>query len=669
MLVIIIYLVVTVKSQEEIYITSFKKNVVFVSKIIAESLKNASILQDLSSIKKSLDLITSEKNGDIIYVIILTPDNKLMESSFESTNMADIKELEDTFKVDVNKLNTTSKDNKVEPVEKKDPFIRKKLNEDSITLTQEVDKLREKYIELRLVSSNLDAKEKIKSFLQEQQELEVDIAKLEEDLSKAETEDNKSEVENINTQITEKQKKLDSIQEIIVPLTHMGLLYEKIEKIKTLISKLESNNLIYEFSQPMTGKDGENYGTVIIGFSPKSANETIKMIYIESIVTGIIYVIIGLFISLFLAKLITKPVEELATGAEILGSGNLYYRINLKTGDEMEILANSLNNMAEKLNESYSSLEQRVKERTREYLDVTIELRKTLVKLKETQSQLVQSEKMTSLGQLVAGVAHELNNPIGFIYSNMGPLDESIQTMTDIVELYKTFNLNDEDKQKLEKFIKDNDFEFMLEDLEFLIKDIREGAERSQKIVSDLKNFSRLDEADYKEVDIHQGINSTLNLLVNQYKHKVTIHKEYGSIPLISCYASQLNQVWMNLLVNASQAIQDKGDVWVNTSFEDEIVTVKIKDTGGGIPKDVLEKIFDPFFTTKPVGQGTGLGLSITHSIIKKHDGTIDVESEEGVGTTFIIKLPTQKSVKIEDDEDMSLDTDIIDDYKSYTEE
>ena len=251
---------------------------------------------------------------------------------------------------------------------------------------------------------------------------------------------------------------------------------------------------------------------------------------------------------------------------------------------------------------------------------------------------------MTSLGQLVAGVAHELNNPIGFITSNVKPLQDAIENILDLLNLYSKATLKDNEKEIIDNFKEDNDFEFLLDDVNDLIADIEEGAVRAHKIVKDLKNFSRLDEAEYKEVDIHDGIDSTLNLLSKYYKHRITVHKEYSNIPLISCYASQLNQVWMNLLSNAAQAIEGEGDVWISTEkgTEDNVI-VKIKDSGKGIKQEVQERIFDPFFTTKPVGEGTGLGLSISHSIVEKHEGTIKLESEIGKGTTFIINLPVSR--------------------------
>ena len=198
-----------------------------------------------------------------------------------------------------------------------------------------------------------------------------------------------------------------------------------------------------------------------------------------------------------------------------------------------------------------------------------------------------------------------------------------------------------EDKFKeVEQLKQDLEYDFIVEDLELLLKSCYDGAERSKQIIIDLKNFSRLDEAQIKEVDIHEGIDSALNILESKYKGRVTINKQYGMIPNVMCYAGQINQVFMNILDNATQAIEGDGNIYIRTKIEDQNVIIEFEDTGAGIDEDVIPKIFDPFFTTKPVGEGTGLGLSICYKIIRSHNGKMEVESEKGKGTKFIIEIP-----------------------------
>jgi signal transduction histidine kinase len=644
--VIILSLVISIKSQEKVYNENFEDSIQFTSEIIGESVKNALIIQYYSFLTHLMELLVKEP--DIVYVIIVSDDNRIMESTIEAFNGKHVKELGDKFSL------SAANDTNTKLRKAKDPYFRKKLVEDKRDIIKEIEALNKQYTDLRLIFTVDQVKEELETKLKEQNKLEHDLDDFYSRRQNYLNDREYKEIEKIDSEIGSINKKIDNIKEYINALEKIKTLIKEREKKESLIKKMVADNEIYEVSVPLIGTGKEKYGSIRIGFSPKRGKERIRMIYLKSIFTGIFLVVFGLAISLYLARTITRPIQELSKGAEILGSGNLNHRITIKTGNEIEMLAESLNDMASKLNESYSSLEQKVQERTREYLDATKELQRAYKKLQATQAQLIHSEKMTSLGQLVAGVAHELNNPIGFIYGNMKPLTNYINNIIKLIEFYQTVHLEQEDQNKVDYFLKENDFEFLLEDLEDLIADIREGAERAQKIVLDLRNFSRLDEAEYKEVDIHQGIDSTLNLLVNKYKHRIRLHKNYSEIPLINCYASQLNQVWMNLLVNAAQAIDEEGDVYIRTGLEDEYVIIEIKDTGKGIPPEVKEKIFDPFFTTKPVGEGTGLGLSITHSIIKKHNGLIEIESEIGKGTTFTVKLPLKRDYEPDENENNS---------------
>ena len=257
-----------------------------------------------------------------------------------------------------------------------------------------------------------------------------------------------------------------------------------------------------------------------------------------------------------------------------------------------------------KLNET---LEARVEERTRE--------------LRDTQAQLTQAEKMKSLGQLVAGVAHELNNPIGFVHANLQLLDEYV-------------------KKLIEGQRAETDTERIQESIEKLLVRSREGTRRVKKIVQDLRTFSRMDQAELQDADLHEEIDRTLALMEPRFKNHITIEREYGDLPRVRCYPGQLNQVFLNLLMNACDSIEKDGEIRITTQPISTGVRLEFKDSGPGIPAEVQSRIFDPFFTTKPVGVGTGLGLSLSHGIIERHGGRIVVSSEPGAGTTFSIELP-----------------------------
>ncbi|MGO9954363.1 MAG: sensor histidine kinase, partial [Dissulfurispiraceae bacterium] len=267
--------------------------------------------------------------------------------------------------------------------------------------------------------------------------------------------------------------------------------------------------------------------------------------------------------------------------------------------------------------------------------------------LKNAQSQILHQEKMASIGQLAAGVAHEINNPMGFIMSNLNTLEKYIDKISEFVKIQSTVikELGEGSQQvgnwdHIEEKKRSLKIDYIMEDITNLIKESHDGAERVKKIVQDLKSFSRIDEAEYKLADINSGLESTINIVWNELKYKATLSREYGDIPLTKCKPGQLNQVFLNLLVNASHAIDHNGEIKVQTWHEKGCIQIAITDTGSGIPEDIRSRIFEPFFTTKEVGKGTGLGLSIAYDIIKKHHGEIKVESTVGKGTTFTISIP-----------------------------
>jgi PAS domain S-box-containing protein len=301
------------------------------------------------------------------------------------------------------------------------------------------------------------------------------------------------------------------------------------------------------------------------------------------------------------------------------------------------------------LRDSRDLLEERVRVRTadlyaaNERLVQEKELQAELIKkLGETQSQLLQSERMASIGQLAAGVAHEINNPVGFVNSNIGSLRTYVLGMLDLLAAYEQAEaeLTEPTRHRIGQLKKQIDMAFLREDILALLAESDDGLQRVTRIVRDLKNFSHVDKSELQVANIEEGIESTLRVVWNELKYKAEVVKEFGNIPSIHCFPFQLNQVIMNLLVNAGQALDSKGTITLRTGHDAADVWIEVSDTGKGIPKENLRRIFEPFFTTKPVGKGTGLGLSLSFGIVKKHGGSIEVVSEVGVGTTFKVTLP-----------------------------
>ncbi|GID06166.1 ATP-binding protein [Pseudomonas sp. 008] len=319
---------------------------------------------------------------------------------------------------------------------------------------------------------------------------------------------------------------------------------------------------------------------------------------------------------------------------------------------EVQQMANTLLtkwDMTERASIQMSHLEHLVDQRTAQFKQASEALQREIDERKQLESQLVQSEKLASLGQLAAGVAHEINNPIGFISSNLGALDgyfKQLQTMLDAYREAEAVITSGEVLERLGQLREKVELEFLREDIPLLIKESKDGINRVGQIVKDLKDFSRVDSnQEWQWTNLQQGIESTLNIVANELKYKADVVKEYQTLPDIECLPSQINQVIMNLIVNASQAMgPERGTITLRTGLEGETVSIEVADTGSGIEPECLQKIFDPFYTTKPVGQGTGLGLSLSYGIVKKHRGDISVRSEVGVGTTFRVELPVRQS-------------------------
>jgi signal transduction histidine kinase len=328
------------------------------------------------------------------------------------------------------------------------------------------------------------------------------------------------------------------------------------------------------------------------------------------------------------------------------------YKLEKERSQEKELEAIKENERI--IREQNLMLEKKVDERTQELQTVNQDLNKVLKELKDAEGQLVESEKMAALGQLTAGIAHEINNPINFVTSNVAPLKRDIDIIFEMLDTVEAVALQDtpvETKvQTLENYKEEMDFDYLRTEISHLLKGINEGAFRTAEIVKGLRIFSRVDENDLKKADINEGLDSTIILINNMLNNRITLIKDYDDLPPVECYPGKLNQVFLNIISNAIHAINKKhgesmkGIITVRTKLEDNHVYISIIDNGTGMDEATRKKIFEPFFTTKEVGEGTGLGMSIAYNIIKKHNGIIQVNSIPGEGTEFILDLPINHS-------------------------
>lgn len=377
---------------------------------------------------------------------------------------------------------------------------------------------------------------------------------------------------------------------------------------------------------------------VALGASKSEAKAVLKNVnYAFITVVGTVVVLLILTI-LVTSSWVLKPLYDLVEALQSFESQEQAVTIPVKNDTEIGLLTESFNEMSKKIWVARSDLRKKI-----------TELEAANKELKDTQTKLVHSAKMVSLGQLVAGVAHELNNPIGFIYSNMTHLKDYSEKLISLVDVAE------KEPAKLPSCKEEYEFDYIVKDLPKLVASCQDGARRTRDIVLGLRNFSRLEEAKLQEIDVHQSLDTTLNLLQGEIKNRIEIHRHYEPLPLIHCYASQINQVFMNILSNAVQAIEGNGHIWISTTaLKDHKgskdrrgwVQVSIQDSGKGMSPEVIEKIFDPFFTTKGVGQGTGLGLSISYGIIQNHGGEIQARSEVGVGTEFVVIVPVYPPIQ-----------------------
>ncbi|KST68536.1 sensor histidine kinase [Mastigocoleus testarum] len=511
----------------------------------------------------------------------------------------------------------------------------------------------------------------------------------------------KSFVSHTNTKGEDHEAHTDGIPNLLQ--TYRGIPKAYFQEIRNILQKIDSSNLdspekiataqklLLDFTNsPLALKfDGISDDlTDLVKISDNHyleaeefINNTDQIQFWIAFISISLSTILAILFAYYISISISRPLKDLTHIAkEVTQKSNFDLQASINTADEVGVLATSFNQMifkvkellAEQINtnqklESYNdNLEEKVEKRTQELIEKNFILEKTLRELKKTQGQLIQNEKMSSLGQLVAGIAHEINNPVNFIHGNLTYAHEYTQDLLRLVEIYQ--EEYPEPTTKVQEEVDSIDLDFLNEDLPKLLTSMKVGSLRIREIVKSLRNFSRLDESEYKQADIHEGIDNTLMILQNRLKVKpessgIEIIKEYGKLPLVECYPGQLNQVFMNLISNAIDAFDEyehegkhensaglstrdvkttKSQIRISTqTLDSKSVTICIADNGPGIPGKIISRLFDPFFTTKEVGKGTGLGLAISHQIIvEKHHGKLECLSRLGEGTDFIIKIP-----------------------------
>lgn len=472
-----------------------------------------------------------------------------------------------------------------------------------------------------------------------------------------------------------------SIEEI---LTNQGLLYTRVfDNDNNLLASggdpqylnkifqqdvryQDVDDSVYDASKRVI-VDGTTYGRIEMGFSTEGIEEAISEAQWLAASIAIIEMLLVALFSFILGVYLTKQLKVLRDSARRIADGDLTQNIHIKTHDEIGEVADSFNKMMASLNkanletenhrkelmELNTTLETRVEKRTHKIFEQKEKLEAAYSKLQQAQEQLIQSEKMASIGQLAAGVAHEINNPVAFIKSNLSSLTIYIHTYKTLIDkqqkILNTINLatgNDIQSQlkELSLYRDSNDVDFIDEDIDGLVEESIKGTDRVIDIVKGLSVYSRSSDEGIEECDVNILIESVLKMLANQLKYHCEVITQLMPLPFIQCHSGKITQVLTNLVVNAMHAMNEKGVLTISSAHQkiadSSSIIIQVLDTGKGIPEENIVKLFDPFFTTKPVGEGTGLGLSISQGIICDHDGSISVENVVGKGALFTVVLP-----------------------------